>query len=144
MKKRILVLMTVVLGFVYSPTFAQTKATSKTVAKEVKASKGLIGRKAVLTYPQYTIEVDYLSETALHWKITNLPDQPEDTEKVFFNKLSENQYFLSWIEKNGNVVSQIVDTKTNTIKTFLSYVDDKSDRANRSGAFLNGTINFKN
>lgn len=107
-------------------------------------SHPLLGRKGTISYPQYTIEVGYISENEFHWKILNLPGQPEDTERLFYNQLSANQFFLSWQEQNGNVVSQVIDTDTNTIKTFLSYLDQKGEKAGRSGVSLEGTIVFKN
>lgn len=107
-------------------------------------SNKLFGRKGTITYPQYTIEATYLSETEFHWKILNLPGQPEDTEKLFYKPLAENLHFLSWQEANGNVVSQVVNTDTNEIKSFLSYLDENGEKAGRSGTFLEGTIVFEN
>lgn len=104
-------------------------------------SHQLIGRKGTISYPQYTIEAQYLSENEFHWKILNLPGQPEDTEKLFYNQIAEDLFFLSWQEKNGNVVSQVVNTTTNEIKSFLSYLDEKGER---NGTTLEGTIVFEN
>lgn len=106
-------------------------------------AKSLIGKKGTISYPQYTIEVAYLSESEFHWKILNIPGQPEDTEQIFYNQLTENLFFLSWQEQNGNVVSQVVNTQTNELKTFLSYLDEKSEKAGRSSTFLEGTIAFE-
>lgn len=107
-------------------------------------SHKLIGRKGTISYPQYTIEVEYLSENEFHWKILNLPGQPEDTEKLYYNEMSENLFFLSWQEQNGNVVSQVINTETNTIKTFLSYLDEKVEKVGRSGTLFEGKIVFEN
>lgn len=68
----------------------------------------------------------------------------EDNETISYKKVGENLFFVSWIEKTGETVSQIVDLSNNKVTVFLSCQDDKSARGKRSSAFFDGTLIVNN
>lgn len=104
----------------------------------------LIGKKATLVYPEFKAEVNYLSDSTLHWKTTT-PDGKvnEGDEKIVYKKLNDHQYFLNWIEKDGLSISQVIDTKENSVMAFGTYADEKSPRGKRSGMTLEGSFEFE-
>ncbi len=103
----------------------------------------LIGKHGSITYPMFKAEVDYLTDTTIHWRVKDDKGElHEATENITYNKLSDHQYFLNWIEKDGMTISQIIDTKSGEVKAFASNSDEKSDRGGRSGFLLEGKITF--
>jgi len=99
----------------------------------------LIGYKAVLTYPDFTAEVEYLTDSTLHWKTTTTKGTvAEGTEKVFLKKLNESQFFINWIEESGLTISQVIDMKNNNVTSFASFADETSSQGKRGSIILEG------
>jgi hypothetical protein len=124
-----------------------TDTTSGIPAKEAtSAAVDIIGKTATLAFPNgFKVDETFVSDTTLHWKLTNEKGEViEEDEKVSFKKINDNQYFINWIEKSGLTVSQIVDPKNETVVSFISTADEKSERGKRSANFLEGTFKIKN
>lgn len=103
----------------------------------------LIGRNAIVSYPQLTLYMHYLSENSLHWKAVYADGTvQEDEEKIVYQQLSDHQFFLNWIEKDGRTISQIVNPKNGTVKTFSTYFDEKSYRGQRSAMVGDAKFSF--
>lgn len=99
----------------------------------------IIGKKALITYPEFKAEVEYLSDSSLHWKVTyNDGKVAEESEKISYKQLNDSQFFLNWIEKDGITVSQVIDPKQQKVTAFLSFNDPKSERGQRASNFLEG------
>jgi hypothetical protein len=107
-------------------------------------ASSLFGRQARITYPQFVADVSYVSPTELHWK-TTAPDGAvaEGREALAYERLSDSQHFLSWIEQDGFTVSQVIDTERLSVVAFGSYADGQSARGHRAGSLLKGTIAFR-
>lgn len=117
------------------------KTENNAVVEETKENYVLIGKKAILTYPELKAEVHYIDENTLHWiQVDAEGKKTEATEKISYQKLNEHQFFLNWIEKDGFTVSQVIDLKTNKVTAYLSYADQKSHRGARSADFAEGTF----
>ena len=98
-----------------------------------KLNYSIIGRKALLTYPDFKAEVEYLTDSTLHWKTTGVNGAvAEGDEKISYTPLNDTQFFLNWIEKDGLTVSQVIDTKQGNVSAYISYADSTSARGQRS------------
>jgi hypothetical protein len=103
----------------------------------------IIGRRAKIQFPEIAATVEYLTETSLHWKtIDKAGISAEADETISYERIAPHLHFLNWIEKDGWTVSQIIDTKENSVRAFWSFEDEKSDRGHRSSLFISGTFEF--
>lgn len=55
--------------------------------------------------------------------------------------ISETQFFINWIEKDGTILIQMVDVEKKTISVFLTYTDENGKCLSQS---LEGTFELKN
>ena len=122
--------------------------TENSISEEIQTEIrdfSLIGKKGKIIYDNFIAEVSYLSDSSLHWKTTGIKDGKvnEGDEKIFYKRLSENQHFLNWIEADGFVISQIIDTKKMTVDAFGSFSNEQ-DSGGRTGMLLNGKFEFVN
>jgi hypothetical protein len=107
-------------------------------------SINIIGKTGTVTFPQFSVDETFVSDSILHWKIVDEKGSvTEGDEKVRFKKINESQYFVNWIEKTGLTVSQILDSNKGTATAFVSRADEKSDRGKRSANFLEGSFKLK-
>ncbi|MEL1254131.1 MoaF N-terminal domain-containing protein [Flavobacterium sp. DGU38] len=137
-KNLTLILLSLIIFSSCSNKEKQDQNKTEKYSKKTEISS-LIGKKAILTYTEFKAEVNYISDTEIHWKTTDSKGVLTDGyEKISYKRLNENLYFLNWIEKDGYTVSQIIDTKNKTVNTFASFNDDKSLRGKRNSAFLLG------
>lgn len=103
----------------------------------------LIGKNGIISYPNMKAYVTYSSDSTLHWKTVNEKGvSNEGNEVIRYKRLNDNLHFLNWIEKDGFTVSQVIDTRNGTVKSFLSFNDDKSTRGRRSDMFVDGKFMF--
>lgn len=143
MKNKRSILCIAILTVIASACTNRQKEEEKTGAKiELPSSTyTLIGKRAILNYPDMSVEVTYLSDSTLHWSQTDVNNnKTEDTEKIKYIQLNESQFFLNWIEKDGFTVSQVIDLKSNKVNAYLSFDDEKSERGKRTSQFLQGTV----
>jgi hypothetical protein len=145
MKKQIFTIVALTGLFFTSCNDQPKKEQNKMEQEKTNATDySLISKKGVITFPEMKGEVNYTSDTTLHWKTTdNKGIVLEGDEKISYQKLTENLHFLNWIEKDGWTVSQIIDTKNGTVKAFWSFNDDKSDRGKRSSMFVDAKFEFE-
>jgi hypothetical protein len=103
----------------------------------------LIGRKGKIAFPEATATVDYLSETALHWKTKDSAGiVAEADEHISYLRLSETLHFLNWIEKDGFTVSQVIDTKEKNVTAYWSFSDTESQRGGRASTLVKGRFEY--
>lgn len=118
------------------------KSETMSTTKENQTQVSLIGKKAVLTYPEMTAEVHYISENEIHWKTTDKEGKTADEKNPLVLKpISGTQFFVNWIENDGTTVSQVVDVEKKTVTVFLTYADENGKRLSQS---LEGTFELKN
>ena len=89
----------------------------------------LIGHKATLFYPALTANVKYLNDSTIYW---NPPDEKdsvtEEINQMVMKKIDGTMFFVSWIEKDGTTVSQVIDLEKKTVEAFLTFDDAKGKR----------------
>ena len=89
----------------------------------------LIGHKATLSYPGLTANVKYLNDSTIYWKTTDEKDSvAEGTNRMVVKKIDGTKFFVSWIEKDGTTVSQVIDLEKKTVEAFLTFDDAKGKR----------------
>lgn len=89
----------------------------------------LIGHKALLSYPGLTANVKYLNDSTIYWKTTDEKGSvAEGTNRMVVKKIDDTKFFVSWIEKDGTTVSQIIDLEKKTVEAFLTFDDAKGKR----------------
>ena len=123
-------------------------STGTTAPKEVEVSTvaptELIGKKGVLTYPDFTAYMTYESENRLHWKTVSKEGKvAEGEEEVSYKRISDHIFFLSWIEADGFTVSQVIDVENGKVEAFLSFNDDQSVRGKRGSLATAATFAFE-
>lgn len=123
---------------------SQCKVQDTTAVAQDSSELQLVGKRLLLDYGDMQAEVDYLSESSLHWAI-KLPDgtQTEGNEEVSYRRLSPSSFFVSWIEADGTTVSQVLDLRTKSVQAYLTMAADStqaSARGGRQGQLLEGRI----
>lgn len=89
----------------------------------------LIGHMATLSYPGLTANVKYLNDSTIYWKTTDEKDcVAEGTNRMVTKKIDGTKFFVSWIEKDGTTVSQVIDLEKKTVEAFLTLDDAKGKR----------------
>lgn len=89
----------------------------------------LIGHMATLSYPGLTANVKYLNDSTIYWKTTDEKDSvAEGTNRMVMKKIDGTKFFVSWIEKDGTTVSQIIDLEKKIVEAFLTFDDAKGKR----------------
>ena len=130
-----LIVFTLVIGACNQKTTTVTKKSNAGIAE----SFTLTGKKAKLVYPEFQAEVNYISDDEIHWKtLDKSGKKAEGDEKISLKKIRDRLFFVNWIEKDGTTVSQVIDAQKGTVQVYLTYTDDKSNRANRSSVFMEG------
>lgn len=104
----------------------------------------LLGRDAVIDFPDSRAEVRYSSQGKMRWRVVDSQGQvSEGCEQLSYLQLSDNLHFLNWIEKTGFTVSQVIDTSTGVVQAFWSYADDHCDSGHRSSMFVEGRFRLR-
>ncbi|MBF6631410.1 MAG: MoaF N-terminal domain-containing protein [Comamonas sp.] len=103
----------------------------------------LLGREAIIQFPESTAQVRYSVRGELHWRVTDKNGNvTHGNERLSYLQLSDSLHFLNWIEKTGFTVSQVIDTENGTVKAFWSYADDLSEKGHRASMFVDGSFSF--
>lgn len=103
----------------------------------------LLGREAIIDFPESTAQVRYSVRGDLQWRVTDKSGNvTQGSERLSYLQLSDTLHFLNWIEKSGFTVSQIIDTENGTVKAFWSYADALCERGHRASMFVDGTFRF--
>ncbi|MCT9813095.1 hypothetical protein N0K08_20905 [Acidovorax sp. Be4] len=107
-------------------------------------TSSLLGREAIIDFPDSRAEVRYSPQGVLHWKVTDSKGSiSEGRERLSYLQLSDSLHFLNWIEKSGFTVSQVVDTAEGTVKAFWSYADERTEGGQRASMFVDGRFRFR-
>lgn len=134
----------ILLSGLFFSSCCNNKQQDKNSTSELVDSKdyALIGKKGITTFPEMKVETNYISDSTMHWKTTNNKGiVAEGDEKINYEKLTDNLHFLNWIEKNGYVISLIINTKDGKVKAFWSF-NDENARGKRSSTFTDGKFEF--
>lgn len=103
----------------------------------------LLGREAVIEFPESTAQVNYSVQGELIWRVTDKNGNvTQGNERLSYLQLSDTLHFLNWVEKTGFTVSQVINTEKKTVKAFWSYADEFSERGHRASMFVDGTFRF--
>lgn len=103
----------------------------------------LLGREAVIEFPESTAMVRYSVRGDLHWQVTDKHGNvTQGHERLSYLQLSETLHFLNWTEKTGFTVSQVIDTEHGVVKAFWSYADSQLERGHRASMFVDGKFHF--
>jgi hypothetical protein len=77
-----------------------------------------VGRTFVFDYGQLTIRVRYASDRKLHWEQVKGPEVGSKAEEEYGSAaIRPGVDFLWWQEKDGAVVSQVVDLEKRRVHT---------------------------
>ncbi|MGY0038574.1 MoaF-related domain-containing protein [Pedobacter sp. NJ-S-72] len=77
-----------------------------------------------------------------HWKTVDAKGVvAEESEHVFYQKVSDHSYFLNWMEDSGLTVSQVIDTQDMKVTAYLTY-KDATGPSGRKTEFLHGKFEY--
>lgn len=139
MKSKVISAVLLTLVLTVSCNNSENKKTETAEQSETLKNYVLLGKKAKLEYPDFTAEVQYISDTELHWKTTDTEGKEvEGSEKIDYKQLNASQFFVNWIEQDGITVSQIVDMQKGDVTVYISHEDKNSPRGKRAGNLIAG------
>lgn len=90
----------------------------------------------------YHFKISYVTENRLHWvsqKVRVDGGEMEGEEFYYFNDEGNDLYMISWVEKSGLVVSQILNFKRMTVYAFMTW-EDNNERGKRGVLAHKGNI----
>lgn len=88
-------------------------------------TSSLLGREAIINFPDSTAQVRYSPQGMLLWTLIDGNGRiSKGCERLSYLQLSDSLHFLNWVEKNGFIVSQVVDTLQGTVKACWSCAGD--------------------
>ncbi len=77
----------------------------------------LIGREAVIDFPDSKADVRYTPQGQMVWHVVDsLGHVSDGCERLSYLQVSDSLHFLNWIEKTGFTVSQVIDTAQGTVR----------------------------
>lgn len=80
----------------------------------------LSGKNFEYNYGNFIYEVNFKSETELHWKCIKGDDKGNEANENYHTfRLNNSTLFISWVEKDGLGVSQVLNLEDKSVKTFL-------------------------
>ncbi|MBV8248162.1 MAG: hypothetical protein JO200_06885 [Comamonas sp.] len=104
----------------------------------------LLGREAVIEFPDSRAEVRYTVKGQMRWRVVDSQGHvAEGCEQLSYLQLSDHLHFLNWIEKTGFTVSQVIDTAKGTVQAFWSYADAQCETGHRSSMFVEGRFRLR-
>lgn len=105
----------------------------------------LLGREAVIEFPDSRAEVRYTVKGDMQWRVKDSQGRiSEGSEHLSYLQVSDSLHFLNWTEKNGFTVSQVIDTVQGTVQAFWTLADARYERGQRSSMFVTGSFRFRN
>lgn len=121
------------------------KATVKeTATAEISSdSTRIIGKRLRLTYPEYTVFESFKSDSTIAWTSVNIDgERDEGLEDMNYFLIEDNIHFVGWITKDGNVISQVLDTKGMKVYTIVNHLDSNKKLVKQKKEALSGTIKY--
>lgn len=101
----------------------------------------LVGKRFLITYETGdTFEVYYKSRSELLWKAVGGPTAGSSgKETIHAVEAAPKVFFLSWLEKTGISVSQLLDLNTMQVTTFMTF----DAKHGRQSIFMNGKVQHR-
>jgi phenolic acid decarboxylase len=99
---------------------------------------GFAGKRFLYRY-ESGLEVKgyFKSETELEWEGLTGPSRGlKGAEKIYADEVASNVFFISWLEKTGVSVSQVLDLGRSRVTAFVTYSTDQG----RISLFDKGSI----
>ena len=121
------------------------KATVKeTATADISSdSTRIIGKRLRLTYPEYTVFESFKSDSTIAWTSVNIDgERDEGLEDMSYFLIEDNIHFVEWITKDGNVISQVLDTKGMKVYTIVNHLDSNKKLVKQKKEALSGTIKY--
>jgi len=88
--------------------------------KQDDNSYNLLGKTFQYDYGPLVYEVNFKSETELHWKqIKGEQQGKEADEKYSIHHVNPYTFFIAWIEEEGFGISQVLDVRDKVIETIV-------------------------
>lgn len=98
--------------FLFLVIGCQTEKTSEVVQ--------LVNKNILYDYGSTKYEVEFVSSDSLLWTCIEGEEKGKSAlEKYALQQLQPNQYFVSWVEKDGLGVSQVLNLNNKQVSTFL-------------------------
>lgn len=95
----------------------ETTQQGKTPDLEIDS---LSGKTLEYNYGDNMYVVNFKSEKELHWKCIKGDEKGKEAIETYSTlRLDNHTLFISWVENDGLGVSQVINLKNNTVKTFL-------------------------
>jgi hypothetical protein len=143
MKPAYLFVVVILIGIASCQNEVDKKTVSKVnLSKDVFSdSSRIIGKRLRLIYPECTTFESFRTDSTIVWTSVNLDgDREEGHENVIYSLIEGNIHFVGWVTKDGQVVSQILDTKGMKVYTIINRTEGKSGVVKRNGEMYVGSI----
>jgi phenolic acid decarboxylase len=96
-----------------------------------------IGRTFVLTYDNGLQVVGRYAADSMTWEARTEPDKgTTGTEQIHTREVAPGVFFISWLERSGTTVSQILNLNTDRVSAFVTWTDG----AQRQAALMHGSL----
>lgn len=119
MKKSLLAVGLIWLLLGLTGCVAVKKVEASILPDSIDLSKQLVGKTYEYNYGADTYIVHFKSDKVLHWRgIAGGDKGNEADENYMIQKVSDNVFFIAWIEKSGWKVAQILDFNTMQVKCY--------------------------
>lgn len=89
-------------------------------------------------------QMTYLSDNELRWDALGQLSEgeaPTGTEPYWSEMITEDIYFINWIEADGMTASQVIDFSSHNVRAFLTW-EDKEARGGREQVLLKGSFSI--
>lgn len=97
-----------------------TSIKANKIMTEATKTNNLIGKKIKYDYGEHGFVMSFISENKLHWKCIKGPYKGQEADETYtVEALDSNIFFISWVEKDGIVVSQVANLEKKQIKSFM-------------------------
>ncbi|WP_320054041.1 MoaF N-terminal domain-containing protein [uncultured Acetobacteroides sp.] len=127
----------------------QQQRSTKDAVKEVTTSDifsdstRIIGKRLRLTYPEYTVFESFKSDSTIAWTSVNIDgERDEGFEDMSYFLVEDNIHFVEWVTKEGEVISQVLDTKGMKVYTIVNHLDRGKKPVKQKKEALSGTIKY--
>jgi phenolic acid decarboxylase len=82
-----------------------------------------VGRKFIIRYESgLEVKAHYKSATELSWEALTGPSKGESgDETIYSSEVAPNIFFISWLEKKGISVSNVLDLNDSIVTAFVTF-----------------------
>lgn len=95
------------------------KPTPRKERKPRRPKIPLNGKCAIISYPTTTAETRYIRGGLMEWRVTDSEGRvTTGTEQVSYVQIDDHLHMLTWIEKTGFAVSQVIDSYMGRVRVF--------------------------